>query len=312
MLDMLATVRTWFSRPAGLPPLPEPTLAEALALTLPPEMAQARTRRTSEVWPPQRLAIAELLWGEGFIGPGGAEEVLRLARPLGGSSATSLLLLGGGSGGPPRALADGMGMWVHAVEADPALAAAATARCAQGGSARRISVAGWMPDDPSFRPRAYHHAIAIEPLRGAAPVPILTALAEALRPGGHVMLTELVADLPLPIDDRAASVWAQREGRTTLDVPGERDITRALGRLGFDVRVTEDLTARHVHLALLGWRVLVRTLARDRPSAAHAAWIVHEAELWMHRIALLRAGRLRLLRWHAIAGRPPAAASAEA
>ena len=58
------------------------------------------------VWPSARIGVAEALWGEGFLFPGGGAEVLRLAKPLGLSAASSLLLIGAGSGGPPRCIAE--------------------------------------------------------------------------------------------------------------------------------------------------------------------------------------------------------------
>ncbi|HET6196892.1 MAG TPA: phosphoethanolamine methyltransferase, partial [Acetobacteraceae bacterium] len=54
------------------------------------------------VWPSARIGIAESLWGEGFLFPGGGAEVLRLAKPLGLTEASSLLLVGAGTGGAPR------------------------------------------------------------------------------------------------------------------------------------------------------------------------------------------------------------------
>jgi len=94
-------------------------------------------------------------------------------------------------------------------------------------------------------------------------------------------------------------------------LPTEREITRSLSRLGFHVRAAEDITARHVHLCLLGWRVLVRELKRDNLPLSHAYWMVREAELWLNRVKLMQQGKLRLVRWHAL-GRPaPLASGAE-
>lgn len=51
-------------------------------------------------WTPGRLRFVAALWGEGFIGPGGEEEALRLSKPLGLQSSHSLLNIGAGMGGP--------------------------------------------------------------------------------------------------------------------------------------------------------------------------------------------------------------------
>ena len=90
------------------------------------------------------------------------------------------------------------------------------------------------------------------------------------------------------------------ESRT--DAPAaEATISRALGRLGFDVRVAEDVSARHEAHIVRGWKGSVRMLSEQRPGTAEAARLVREGEMWMLRARLLRSERLRFVRWHAIA-----------
>jgi hypothetical protein len=42
-------------------------------------------------------------------------------------------------------------------------------------------------------------------------------------------------------------------------------------------------------------------MAGARPALRQVAVVVREAELWLARVRLMRAGRLRLVRWDAIA-----------
>jgi hypothetical protein len=83
-------------------------------------------------------------------------------------------------------------------------------------------------------------------------------------------------------------------------VPSEPAITRVLSRLAFDVRIAEDITRRHLMHATDGWGDAVQAMAASRPSIRQIAWILREAELWLARSRLMRAGKLRLVRWHAI------------
>src|SRR5690242_14528675 len=104
---LLEGVRNLLGRHA--PPVPVVQPANA---TAPPLIAEpALVLDDDPVWPSARIAVAETLWGEGFLFPGGAEEILRLAKPLGLSPASSLLLLGAGSGGPPCCIANTLGVW---------------------------------------------------------------------------------------------------------------------------------------------------------------------------------------------------------
>jgi hypothetical protein len=77
----------WKHHPAavsGPPPvLPVPSLIPETELS----------EDDDPVWPSARIGVVEALWGEGFLFPGGREETLRLAKPLGLSDASSLLLL---------------------------------------------------------------------------------------------------------------------------------------------------------------------------------------------------------------------------
>jgi SAM-dependent methyltransferase len=248
--------------------------------------------------------VAESLWGDGFTFPDGQQETLRLAKPLGLSNATSLLLLGAGAGGPACCIAAQLGAWVTAFEADPDLMAAATERSLIGGFGRRAEIKAWEPAEANFSRRSFHHALSLEAFRGEAPGPVLVAIFRAIRPGGSLVMVDLVANEPLDPADSAVATWCRMEGRRP-SVPSQRAISGALGRLGFDVRVSEDISLRHMQQALGGWHSVIRAMTVKRPSPAIAGIVVREAELWLRRLSLMRAHRIRLVRWHAIRGAAP-------
>jgi SAM-dependent methyltransferase len=295
----LSAVRNWFGRhvqPKEPEARPPPTLGPLVnEADLPP----ARSRPPPS-WNPERLATTDALWGDGYQFPGGEIETLRLAKPLGLSAATSLLLIGAGGGGPCCALATQLGAWVSGFEADQNLVDAAIERVMHRNLSRRAQIECWNPDQPGFKEHFYHHCLALEPLRGHHPERVLGAIAAALKPGGHLMMIELVAGAPINPADPVAIAWARLERRSAESLPAEVAITRILGRLGFDVRVAEDISERHVHQAMLGWRTMVRGMEHVRPTRRAAVRYVEEAELWMLRLRLFQTGSLRLVRWHAI------------
>jgi hypothetical protein len=261
-------------------------------------------RRAAEVvprrWPAGRIAAVEALWGEGFNGPGGAAEVLRLALPIGLAGDDRLLLVGGGLGGPAVAVSRGSGAGVSSYEADRELAAIARQRVGASAERERILFQDWNPRDPDFGVRCADHAMLLEGLRGADPVQTLDSLACALRPGAQIVITEMVADRPMPEKDREFAAWCRLENRAPVLPRGEA-LTDALTRLRYDVRVVEDISAAHVSAALAGWRQAVQTIGRGPvPSSASASMVVTEAELWLLRIRVMRRFGFRLLRWHAV------------
>jgi hypothetical protein len=294
----LPAMRHWF----GLETTPK-MLVRAPVVAVPATVGQSQSPAVvgeNCPWPVERLDVVDALWGDGFQFPGGEVETLRLVKPLGLSAATSLLLLGAGSGGPPCCIASDLGVWVTGYESDHALISAATERSLRSGLARRAQIASWDPDSPSFERGYFHHALALEPLRDGLAEPTLAALAQALKPGGQLVLLETVADTPLDRADPAVADWLRLDGRRLDRLQAEITITRALGRLGFDVRIVEDISRRHIHQSVAGWREAVRGMEQAKPNPREAAQLIREAELWLLRLRLFRSRALRLVRWHAI------------
>jgi SAM-dependent methyltransferase len=256
------------------------------------------------VWPAARIELVHQLWGSGFVFPGGEIETLRLARPLGASAATSLLIVGVGSGGPAGSVATNMGTWVTGMESDPSLLASACKLFTKNALGKKVSIKAWNPAQPDFVARSHHHCLALEALARARPEPILDGLARVLKPGGQLVLTELTAAAPLDRLDPTVIRWSALEARDPADVPLGISVTRMLGRVGLDVRVSEDISTRHMEQAMLGWRVMLRELRDHKPSRQEAIQMVSEAELWLLRRRLIRNGKLRMMRWHAMSRVP--------
>jgi SAM-dependent methyltransferase len=252
------------------------------------------------VWPASRLKLTNELWGLGFIFPGGEAETLRLARPLGLSAAVSFLLVGVGSGGPASAVARNFGTWVTGMETDASLLAASRGLINRAKLGKKVNIKAWDRDNPAFPANSHHHCLALEPLLDAQPEPILDGLARALKPGGQLVLTEMTAELPLSSSDPLVRRWGVLEHRDPAAVLAPVAVSRMLGRVGLDVRVAEDISERHLEQAILGWRLMTRDLVDHKPDRQEAAELVREAELWLLRRRLIRDGRLRMMRWHAI------------
>jgi cyclopropane fatty-acyl-phospholipid synthase-like methyltransferase len=298
----MSGVMSWFGRPARQPvdePFHPPNV---IPFTIVEAELASLASRPSPLWTLDRLATTDALWGEGYQFPGGEMETVRLAKPLGLSAAASLLLLGAGSGGAACSVATQLGAWVSGFESDPDLAAAAVDRIAHKNLTKRAQIETWDLNEPHFRKHFYHHGLALEALRGGQPEPTLSAIANALKPGGQLMMVELIADAPLDPSNPVVAAWARLERRDPRALPKQETITRILGRLGFDVRVAEDVSQRQIHQVLAGWRNAVREMEDTRPTRRQAMRYIQEAELWMLRVRLFQPGWLRLVRWHAIGG----------
>ncbi|NKE16911.1 hypothetical protein [Neoroseomonas oryzicola] len=269
-------------RPPAVAPRAEP-VPPAIA---PPAAPAALTRR----------AWADRLWGEGMVLPGGAAELLRLAALLPLSPEATLLLAGGGAQAAGAVVAGARGCFVAAHE--PGAAAAKPGR-------GRVAIEGFDAAAPAFRAGFHHHALLLEPFRaGGTPDALLAAAATALRPGGQMVLLDLVArgGSAGPWESR----WLGAEGRAATP-PAEAAIPAALQRAGFDLHVVEDAGRRQRDAVLEAWQALILALRGEaaRPAPRDAVALVEEAEAWLLRLRLMQEGRLRLLRWHATMARPP-------
>jgi hypothetical protein len=139
LLDSVWNLLGWRPPPAAMSAEPTPSLVPDAPLA----------EDDDPLWPSARISMAEALWGEGFLFPGGGAEVLRLAKPLGLTAASSLLLIGAGTGGPPRRIAAEFGVWVTGYEANPRLTALANERSQRAGQGRRAQVEHWDPSAPN-------------------------------------------------------------------------------------------------------------------------------------------------------------------
>ena len=301
----LAGLRGWFGR--GRPGADPGDASAAPAMQPAPAApdAPARAVEPPPPWSAARLELTDGLWGEGFVAPGGPEEVQRLLRPLGLTAASSLLLLGAAAGGPAVAATSLSGAWVSGFEADPALVAEAGARAARLGRAiaERAVVARWEPAAPRLRRQGFHHALLLDVLAPATMAPALAAVAQALKPQGQLVVAQSVAG---PGFDPAGAVerrWLAL-ARLPEPPPAQASVDAALRGLGFEIWVAEDTTAHQAGLAVAGWASMLPALEGLRGSSRRAAGVVAEAELWFCRLRLMQSGRLRTARWHA---RGPAA-----
>jgi 2-polyprenyl-3-methyl-5-hydroxy-6-metoxy-1,4-benzoquinol methylase len=279
---------------SGAGPVRAADRAASAAAAAPPPAANAAEAALED-----RLSVLAALWGEGFTGPGGEEEALRLSKPLGLSSSHSLLHLGAGLGGGTRAIAKASGAYVTGYEADATLIDPAGTAAQKAGLAKRAAVLKLDTKLPALRQNYFHHALSQEALWPLADKqPVLGSLIQAVKVGGQLMISDLVRAEGDP-NDPQWSAWAVLE-RAPPHLSTEKATGKMLLSMGLDIRIVEDVSQRHMNQALTAWMNRVTILRRTRPTPRQAALLVREAELWLRRCRLMQDGRMRMLRWHAI------------
>lgn len=215
---------------------------------------------TEVVWSLPEVAVAQALWGQGFVAPFGAAE-LHLAVESGAlCAADRLLLVGGGPGGVARGIASACGARIMAYESDPLLGLL--------GGARPFGLAR-----PDFGRQGFDAALVMNIGSGARLADVLTAAVLSLRPGGRVVVMASVAQ--------------------------PESVLRCLRCLRCVVEAADDLSDQRSRAVIAGWRGLASGLggqgAGDWPAVGRQA-LMRQAEAWMGELAGLRQGGLSHLR----------------
>lgn len=274
----------------------EADVAAAMAAELP---ADAPPAPPSSPWTPTRIALVERLWGEGFHTPGGAEHILELVKPMGLDETKTLLDLGCGLGGGARTVAGSFGTWVTGVEWWKDLALAGVERSTRANLAKKATVQFQANGRIFLKSNSFAGVFSKESLFTVPDkAALLQTLTDALKIDGELCFTDYIVlggtDL-----SRHLQEWCGREPISAYPW-SVAQYSSALGQLGYDLRVAEDMSERHCQLIRDGWRHLVESMEPGSVTPEMMPLVVREAEIWARREALLRKGELRHYRFFAI------------
>lgn len=297
------------SAPPVTPPTPAPSAEPAPSATGPVDLPSKRpddtpppklsqTRSGKPMWDAVRIEVAEKMWGEHFVGPGGEESVAELVKPFGLNKEMSVLNPGAGLGGPARFMARKYGSWITGVEVSPLLAKLGMERSQKEQMVKQAPVVEFDPDNIAIS-RRYDCIFGQDAFLAVADQDKLyQQLAACLKPGGQVMLVDYCfaddADPKQPI----LTAWAARE----LQKPYPQTVsetTERLKRNKLEVRIVDDqtpITQYRITKALGDLRDFLNTVSM--PDATKVA-VLEEVELWAVRVAAFSAG-LRYYRYFAM------------
>ena len=251
--------------------------------------------KKNDKWSQERIKVAELIWGDGFTFPGGADHVLQMVKPMTLTSAKSMLDIGCGLGGATRAIAKTFGTWVVGMEASPALAAAGMQYSEMAGLAKKAPVQHFDPATIEFPAKKYDAVCLRNIFSGLTDKHrLLTQVEKALRPGGSILVSDFAIAKP-GASSPALSTWTAAEDHPpqlcTLD-----EFKKEFEGLKLDTRVSEDMTAEFRGIVVNGWAHLAEILEGKSIEPGEAAALAKEIKLWQLRLAALDAGELRVVR----------------
>ncbi|MBI1207971.1 MAG: methyltransferase domain-containing protein [Azospirillum sp.] len=261
----------------------------------PPEAGS--NRHGKPLWTATRIEVAEKIWGEGFVSPGGGEQLVTMVKPLGLNPAMSVLDLGAGLGGATRVMAGNFGAWVTGFEASPLLCEIGMQRSVKAGLAKQAPIDRYDPE--TFRyPKRVDAIFAKEAFFTIGNKEgLFDSMLAALKPRGQLLYTDYVAE-PYVLDEPAMKAWASREPQEpklwSLQLASE-----ALRQRNLDLRICEDVTDAHRSLILSSVKALTDHLEKHCLDEQTKSHVLDEVELWAARVVALQSG-LRCFRFYAL------------
>lgn len=252
-------------------------------------------------WPKARVRLMDRMWGLGHVLPGGDEYVVDLFRVFSPNNSMSMLQVGAGMGGDGRALALAFGVWVTCIEQSEVLVESGMKESYKHGLEKKAPVVSFVPERMKLRPNGFDVVFSRLGLH-TLPDKELTIeqMAIGLKPSGQMLLIEFMPGEKA--DPAVLEAWAAAEPQTPYLISGPR-MAELIRSHDLDLRVVQDVSAEYRKLVMLGFAKFLATLTRKEIESDREMGraLLKEAEMWMRRLALIDAGVLRVVRFHAIA-----------
>lgn len=256
-------------------------------------LAAAAYEKPKSLWHENRRKLVQLVWGEGFIWPGGTKMVTELSQPLGLDSSSSMIEVGAGMGGGTREVAGATGAYITAWDFDQELAEEGTVQAEVFSLEKKASVHHLDLGDYALKPNFYGGAIIRESLyRVEDKEALLKSVVGAMKHDAQIVVWDLFFE---STDGATIEEWISHEGEPVF--PWGVDAARqCLVDASIDVRVTTDDTEKYCELALNAWNNFVSEITADPVSEDMVIPMVREVERWASRIAAMESGELRVYR----------------
>ncbi len=244
-------------------------------------------------WTSERIAACELLWGAGFVQPGGEAYLKRILTPAKLEVDDKVLDLTTGLGGTTELMQRLLGCEVQSLDPSEELADIAAKKL-------DCDVKTYDPQDLVLERRNYGKFNCIvnrDAMFAADKDKMLDIVSGRLQPQGSFVFTDFVmaeervsgpeVQAWQALEPVSPQLWTMDEYRLSL-----------LSRK-FRVHVFQDESEVLIRLVKAGWRACVDRLESERLSRGLVNALVLEADLWLHRIRALESGQLRYVLVHA-------------
>lgn len=258
------------------------------------------------VWDEKRLETAQLIWGEGYCGPGGPEYVASMSKLLGMSPKMSVAVIGAGLGGPSRVLANEFGAWITGYEESEHLAAKGMELSTKAGLEGKAPIQHYDPSTDEPFERAFDRAYSKEALYTVEDKPkLLNNLFDKLKDGGLFLINDYTLSSTDSLSNMDVQKWLRQEPTLPFPIPND-EMEKLLTDCGYILRVNEDITDQYVEMIARSWvgvSDVIESLTKHPEDQSETInRLVKEAEFWMLRSKILKEGHVKA--WRFLAYKP--------
>ncbi|WP_339862131.1 SAM-dependent methyltransferase [Paremcibacter congregatus] len=260
------------------------------------------TDKTSALpWDKIRVEMTQLIWGDGYCGPGGRKHVIDMCKLLSMDSKMSAIVIGAGLGGPARVLTEEFGVWITGYEQSPELSEQANELSKKAGLEKKVIVHPFDPAKASPFDRKYERALSKEALYCFPDKDkVIKETYNTLKDNALFLLTDYVLSDISSLENPDVQKWLKQEAFQPYPVPS-KNITTALEKAGFTIRVNEDVSKEYVELIEQSWakaKTVAEHLTGKGPEGLAAVkTLMVEAEFWALRAKLIKSGLIGVHRF---------------
>ncbi|MBI3505593.1 MAG: methyltransferase domain-containing protein [Proteobacteria bacterium] len=247
-------------------------------------------------WPPERIKVAQLIWGDGFTFPGGERFAVEMARPLELDDGKTAMDLGCGLGAGTRAIAKEYGAWMEGYDLSLDLARAGNNVSHAANMEKKAPIGLLDVVDGSFKPKRYDGVLVRNVFSLISEKPkLLTRLMHGMKPGGRL----IVLDWTIAREDALGEALdAYRMGEATAPrLSTIAQFTTQIEAAGLVVKIADDFTEKFRAVVLEGWARIETIVDRGQLSGPEGKSLMDEAQLWARRLAAIASGDLRVGRF---------------
>jgi hypothetical protein len=264
-----------------------------------------KTASSASIWNTSRINVAQLIWGDGFCGPGGREYVIHMSKLLALQPSQSAIVIGAGLGGPSRVLAEEFGVWINAYESSSELAARGMQLTTDQGLEKKSPILHKNLNQVTEFDRQFDRAYSKDTFFTIEnKTNLLRILYLHLKENGLFLLTDYVVKDSQSFHHPDIKEWLKNEPLPPFPVT-QNSMERHFEDSGFNVRVSEDITENYIQIISDAWSGANITnnglsqMDEDSPEEKKAQMqsLLQEAELWHRRTKALRSGELKICRY---------------